>query len=185
MRPGPTTMSSVSPASQVEIPRWAPERCSSAAAAGISSMNDLAAAVSVMAELVRGLARVAWSWAQIRSTATCARDGGCAGITARSMILTARRTASSAGREGIVEPLEKQLDVAGRQAHRRLDLEHVVERALGGEEHAAVAQVLDHRARLGRGRLERVTVAHQFGADEKSKAPDVADDRVAPRQGLQ
>eukprot|EP00160_Parvularia_atlantis_P006422 Unigene15604_Nuclearia_a/m.46561 Unigene15604_Nuclearia_a/g.46561 ORF Unigene15604_Nuclearia_a/g.46561 Unigene15604_Nuclearia_a/m.46561 type:complete len:432 (-) Unigene15604_Nuclearia_a:599-1894(-) len=81
--------------------------------------------------------------------------------------------------ERLVQRPHKVVDVGSGDAHRRLDLEHIVVRAVGAHEHAVGAHVLADEACLHRCRRDVVAVKNQLDADEEAYAAHVADEGVA------
>ena len=110
-------------------------------------------------------------------------DGGRSRLVRRRACAHASRLALA---EDAVKGRHEPVGVARREAHGRLDLQHVVERAVGADEHAAGRASGSPRCRRSvPAGSRRDAVAHQLDADEQAEPAHVADERVTRPQPAQ
>src|SRR5690349_4184551 len=87
--------------------------------------------------------------------------------------------------ERAVQGVDEQVRVVAAEHQRWAKLENVVAGADLADQHAVLAHVVYHLARLQSGRLFAGVVAHQFHGKEQALAAHVANDRVLAGQHLQ
>src|ERR1035438_1152307 len=81
--------------------------------------------------------------------------------------------------ERLVQAVDQRVRIGAGEDHRRLDLDHVVEGAVGREQHAKILHAIDQGRGFRGGRRLRGSGAHQFEAEEETEAANVTDDGVA------